>query len=156
MHHVEFTEANQTLTVELLDTSGYENFPAMRELAIRQAQAFILVSAVDEEESFEHVKKLREEILRIKTSQTIEKPPIVVVANKVDLPKKEWSFNTAYAELVVSFIQKNEEANQTTSHFYTKKFEKIRKNNEIKSEVSRTGSMNVKNKIHLRILPKTH
>ena len=142
MHHVEFTEANQTLTVELLDTSGYESFPAMRELAIRQAQAFILVSAVDEEESFEHVKKLREEILRIKTSQTAEKPPIVVVANKVDLPKKEWSFNTAYAELVVSFIQENEEEEQMTISIFTqkslKKYKK-NKNYEIKSDVVQNG-----------------
>ncbi|OQV17997.1 putative Ras-related protein O-Krev [Hypsibius exemplaris] len=99
MHHVQFSDCNQTLTVELLDTSGYEHFPAMRELAIRQAQAFILVSAVDQEASFEHVRQLREEILRVK--QTAAHPPIVVVANKVDLPKKEWAFDTAYSELVV-------------------------------------------------------
>ncbi|XP_055348866.1 ras-related protein Rap-2c-like [Paramacrobiotus metropolitanus] len=102
MHHIEFTEFGHAVTVELLDTSDYQNFPAMRELAIRQAHAFILVSSVDSEESFEHVKELRQEILRIKQSQSpANQPPILVVANKIDLPKHQWSFDTAYAELVV-------------------------------------------------------
>lgn len=102
MHHIQYTESGYTATIELLDTSDYQNFPAMRDLAIRQGHAFILVCSVDMEDSFEQVKNLRHEILRIKQSQNpAARIPIVVVANKTDLPKCNWSLDLAYAELLV-------------------------------------------------------
>ncbi|KAH7949995.1 hypothetical protein HPB49_018208 [Dermacentor silvarum] len=60
LHRRDYGSANggrHRLTLELLDTSGSYQFPAMRQLAITTAQAFILVYAIDDQESFEEVKE---------------------------------------------------------------------------------------------------
>ena len=102
--HVDFTENDQILELEILDASGYENFPVMLELAIQQAQAFILVSGADSEASFDKAKDLRQEVLRIKYEQGIRHFPALLVVNKTDLPATPASLNMTYAELAVNNI----------------------------------------------------
>lgn len=46
-----------TLKVDILDTAGDLQFPAMRRLSIATAHAFLLVYAIDDLSSFEVVKK---------------------------------------------------------------------------------------------------
>ncbi|KAH3871424.1 ras-related protein Rap-2a-like [Dreissena polymorpha] len=73
---------NVSVEIDILDTSGSYQFPAMRKLAIATGDAFILVYSVDNTSSFETVKILRDEIREQKTKG---KYSIVVVANKLDL-----------------------------------------------------------------------
>ncbi|KAH3871419.1 ras-related protein Rap-2c-like [Dreissena polymorpha] len=73
---------NVSVEIDILDTSGSYQFPAMRKLAIATGDAFVLVYSVDNMSSFETVKMLRDEIREQKTKG---KYSIVVVANKVDL-----------------------------------------------------------------------
>ena len=53
-----------------MDTSGVYAFPAMRQLNIRLGHAFVLVFSLDNLASFEEVKNIREEIVRLKSEST--------------------------------------------------------------------------------------
>lgn len=81
MHSKEYDIGGVKITVDILDTSGSYAFPAMRKLSIQSSDAFALVYAVDDPESLEAVKSLRDEILEIKEDKFT---PIVVVGNKMD------------------------------------------------------------------------
>lgn len=110
IYRAEYEIAGQNLVLEILDTSGYYQFPAMRELAIRKSDAFILVFSFDSEASLEEMKQIREEILRIKGDgqqpfdgeETGVKIPMVVVGNKIDLHEDKWKIDRAYVDCLVS------------------------------------------------------
>lgn len=82
MHHGEFNVAGVHLTLDILDTSGAYEFPAMRALSISSADAFILVYDVTDAATFEEARALRDQIHETKGGTAV---PIVVVGNKVDL-----------------------------------------------------------------------
>lgn len=82
MHQGEFSVAGVQLTLDILDTSGAYEFPAMRALSISSADAFILVYDVNDAGTFEEVRALRDQIHENKNSTCV---PIVVVGNKTDL-----------------------------------------------------------------------
>lgn len=78
--------------LHILDTTGSYDFPAMRQIAIAKAEAFILVYSLDDPKSFEKVKWHRQEILKYKGNNKV---PILIVCNKTDLA------DTASLEAVV-------------------------------------------------------
>lgn len=80
MHRGDFNVSGIQLTLDILDTSGSYDFPAMRELSIKSADAFILVYDVNDETTFTEVVALRSQIVATKGIV-----PIVVVGNKLDL-----------------------------------------------------------------------
>lgn len=85
MHHVDLPAPSASLprlSLDILDTSGAFEFPAMRALSINSADAFVLVYDVTDLSSFEAVTTLREEIRTAKVDRQV---PIVVVGNKTDL-----------------------------------------------------------------------
>lgn len=81
LHTKEYELGDMKVTIHILDTSGSYPFPAMRKLSIQTGDAFALVYAVDDADSLETVKSLREEILEVKQDKCT---PIVVVGNKSD------------------------------------------------------------------------
>jgi small GTP-binding protein len=81
MHRENYDVQKRNLLLEVLDTAGWDEFPAMRSLAITQGNAFMLVYSPDVEGSFSQVERLREQILEGKGHSN---SPIVVVCNKAD------------------------------------------------------------------------
>lgn len=67
--------------VDIIDTCGSENFPAMRKVDINKADAILLVYSLDNPRSFERLEQLREEIFQERGHNL----PVMVVANKSDV-----------------------------------------------------------------------
>lgn len=82
MHHGRFTVDGVKVDLDILDTSGAYEFPAMRALSISSADAFVLVYSVTDPETFQQAAAIRDEI--VGTKRTVD-VPIVVVGNKLDL-----------------------------------------------------------------------
>lgn len=65
LHRGEYDLPDESsLTFDILDTSGAFSFPAMRDLSISTSNAFILVFSVDNEESWNEIVRLREQVRR--------------------------------------------------------------------------------------------
>lgn len=91
-----------TLKVDILDTAGDNQFPAMRRLSIANAHAFLLVYSISEPESFQIIQQCIEEIREQRDD--FEDLPIVIAGNKMDLEIErrvfkedvtEWTSNNA-------------------------------------------------------------
>jgi len=67
--------------VDILDTAGHLEFPAMRRLSISTAHAFLLVYSIDDRGSFDEVRRLWEQIKEERTGYS--QLPCVIAGNKV-------------------------------------------------------------------------
>ncbi|KAM9296983.1 ras-related protein Rap-1b-like [Gastrophryne carolinensis] len=98
LHSTEYeTPEGTEVTIEILDTTGSYEFPAMRKLSMRNGDAFALVYSVENPDTFETVQRLREEILDVKEEKC---PPMVVVGNKKDNPDAQKVFWDNLVEMV--------------------------------------------------------
>lgn len=73
------------IVLNTTDTSGSYQFPAMREVAIQRANAFVMVYALNDRYSFVEVKRLLDEVIATKKADNI---PVVLVGNKKDMEHK--------------------------------------------------------------------
>ncbi|XP_060854518.1 ras-related protein Rap-2b-like isoform X2 [Rhopalosiphum padi] len=86
MHHGQFTVEGVKIDLDILDTSGAYEFPAMRALSISSADAFVLVYSVTDPDSFQQAAAIRDQIIETKHTADV---PIVVVGNKLDLANSD-------------------------------------------------------------------
>ncbi|XP_022111359.1 ras-related protein Rap-1b-like [Acanthaster planci] len=68
--------------LEIIDTSGSGDFPAMHKLYISTGQIFILLHSLEDPKSFDEMLRILEEISQERPDEQI---PIFVVGNKADL-----------------------------------------------------------------------
>ncbi|XP_026481112.1 GTP-binding protein Di-Ras2-like [Ctenocephalides felis] len=83
LYNREYDLGQVTLKVDILDTAGDQQFPAMRRLSIATAHAFILVYAATSAPSFACVKQCFEELREQRADY--QEVPIVIAGNKLDL-----------------------------------------------------------------------
>lgn len=95
-HHVVRFEA-MSVEIDILDTSGSHEFPAMHKLAISTGDAFLLVYSIDKADSFENVRKLKDEVKELKQEEDCF---VLIIANKLDLARKR-SCDQAVKESIV-------------------------------------------------------
>jgi len=75
--------ANNTVcTLQITDTTGSHQFPAMQRLSISKGHAFILVFSISSRQSLEELKPILEVIGEVKG--TMEGFPLLLVGNKCD------------------------------------------------------------------------
>ncbi|XP_011501288.1 PREDICTED: GTP-binding protein Di-Ras2 [Ceratosolen solmsi marchali] len=70
-------------TLQITDTTGSHQFPAMQRLSISKGHAFILVYSVSSRQSFEELRPIWTVIRELK-GQDISQIPIMLVGNKCD------------------------------------------------------------------------
>ncbi|XP_048384332.1 GTP-binding protein Di-Ras2 [Stegostoma tigrinum] len=69
-------------TLQITDTTGSHQFPAMQRLSISKGHAFILVYSITSKQSLEELKPIYEQVCQIKGD--VESIPIMLVGNKCD------------------------------------------------------------------------
>lgn len=69
-------------TLQVTDTTGSHQFPAMQRLSIQRGHAFILIYAINDKKSLPQLKPIYDEIIDIKGG--IEMVPLMLVGNKCD------------------------------------------------------------------------
>eukprot|EP01114_Cavostelium_apophysatum_P004617 TRINITY_DN1493_c0_g1_i1.p1 TRINITY_DN1493_c0_g1~~TRINITY_DN1493_c0_g1_i1.p1 ORF type:complete len:125 (+),score=27.33 TRINITY_DN1493_c0_g1_i1:338-712(+) len=67
------------------DTAGQEEYEALQDGYIREADGFIIVYSITDRKSFDQVTLFFKKILRVKDST---KEPMVILANKADLEEQ--------------------------------------------------------------------
>ena len=72
----------QVCTLQITDTTGSHQFPAMQRLSISKGHAFILVYSVTSKQSIDELKPIISQIKEIKGQQV--EVPIMLVGNKCD------------------------------------------------------------------------
>ncbi|XP_066986990.1 GTP-binding protein Di-Ras2 [Macrobrachium rosenbergii] len=93
-----------TLKVDILDTAGDFQFPAMRRLSIANAHAFLIVYSVSDSKSFQTVLQCIEEIKEQRTDY--EEIPIVIAGNKTDLEVERKVFKEDVTEWIYRHLQR--------------------------------------------------
>jgi small GTP-binding protein len=71
-----------TQTIEVLDTSGYYQFPAMRDLSIRSASGILFVFDISDPTTLDDLVELHKVVIQIKGESRI---PLFLVGNKCDI-----------------------------------------------------------------------
>eukprot|EP00300_Choanocystis_sp_HF-7_P039681 c5995_g1_i1.p1 GENE.c5995_g1_i1~~c5995_g1_i1.p1 ORF type:complete len:173 (+),score=38.45 c5995_g1_i1:43-561(+) len=85
------TVDNKECMLDILDTSGQEEFSSMRGQWFDGGEGFVVVYSVGDRESFGKASEFRKAILKAKDNSTV---PMVLVANKSDLPPSQRKVST--------------------------------------------------------------
>jgi len=71
----------------ILDTAGSQQFTGIRDLYMKDGHGFLFVYAVNSVASFNHMPEFFERLYTVKEKN--EGVPVVLIANKIDLPPNE-------------------------------------------------------------------
>lgn len=125
-------------TLQITDTTGSHQFPAMQRLSISKGHAFILVYSITSKQSLEELKPIYQQILAIKGN--IENIPIMLVGNKSDETQREVKTEDGESQSKIwkcAFM----ETSAKTNHNVTELFQEL-----LNLEKKRNMSLNIDGK----------
>ncbi|KAA0719433.1 GTP-binding protein [Triplophysa tibetana] len=125
-------------TLQITDTTGSHQFPAMQRLSISKGHAFILVFSITSKQSLEELKPIYQQILAIKGN--MENIPIMLVGNKSDETQREVKTDDGDAQAKTwkcAFM----ETSAKTNHNVTELFQEL-----LNLEKKRNMSLNIDGK----------
>ena len=70
----QFVIDGEICLLDILDTSGNEEFRALDEQYIREAEGFLIVFALDNDKSFSHVRAYMDLIMKMKEGEKVKTP----------------------------------------------------------------------------------
>ncbi|RCH99033.1 Ras GTPase [Rhizopus stolonifer] len=91
---------SEKASLEILDTSGQDEYSALREQYMRNGEGFMLVYSVTSRSSFEEIKSFRQQISRVKDRESF---PMILVGNKCDLKLSRQVMTQEGKDLAKSF-----------------------------------------------------
>ena len=118
------TIENQLYNIEILDTAGEDDYQNMMDMWISFGEGFLLVFAINDNESFEAIKAKKERVLKGKHNQ---KCPLVLVGNKQDLSNDRQVPYSVAKELADSWGVEYIETSAKTNFNCKEAFEKLAK-----------------------------
>lgn len=77
---------NSSCTVNIIDTAGQHEYTALRDQHLKDGKGFLLVFAMNDRSTFEEIKQLRDQIVKVKDTKRV---PLVLCGNKCDIPENQ-------------------------------------------------------------------
>ena len=78
------TSNKVVFTLQITDTTGSHQFPAMQRLNIQKGHAFILVYSITNRQSFDELRAIYKDIVEIKGVNELQNVPMMLVGSKCD------------------------------------------------------------------------
>ena len=85
-YKINITVDDIDIELEILDTAGQDDYQTMLDTWIEFGNCFLLVYAIDDQDSFTQIKNKYNRICKLKNN---EKFSVVIVGNKCDLPESD-------------------------------------------------------------------
>ncbi|KAJ3178064.1 Ras- protein R-Ras2 [Geranomyces variabilis] len=89
------TVDNSNATVNIIDTAGQHEYTALRDQHLKDGRGFLLVFACNDRATWEEIKQLRDQILKLKDTKRV---PLVICGNKCDLPPDQIEVDDSLVE----------------------------------------------------------
>ena len=87
---------DKTIRIKIWDTAGQERYKAITKCFFQRAQGIIIVFDVTNKKSFEDLKIWIDSInSQSKLTEDLENMPIIIIGNKIDIPKRVIDKETA-------------------------------------------------------------
>ena len=87
---------NKTIRVKIWDTAGQERYKAITKCFFQRAQGIMIVYDVTNKKSFDDLKMWIDSInSQSKLTEDLENMPIILIGNKIDIPKRVIDKETA-------------------------------------------------------------
>lgn len=144
----------EEVQIDILDTAGQEDYAAIRDNYFRSGEGFLCVYSITEDDSFQASQEFREQILRVKSDDSI---PFILVGNKSDLTdRRQVSLKQAQDRAEawkVPYVETSAKTRENVDKVFFDLMREIRaRKNEAEGSNSKTPGKGTRKKIKCVIL----